>query len=292
MNKKKILKEYNSKIKLITEYNEFYYEKNSPKVSDDIYDKLKQEILSLETKHFFLKSKYSPSRAVGYKPSKNFEKKKHRTPMLSLSNAFSEIDLINFEKRIINYLSEDKNFQISYSAEPKIDGISASITYKNGVFITGLSRGDGKEGEDITSNLATIEDIPKKIISKSFPKEIDIRGEVFIKNSDFENFKNKFANPRNAASGSLRQKDPKETKKIPLKFIAYTYGYEKGLEIKTQSEYLKKLKEWGFKTNPLNKLITGINNLLENYDDVEKQRTNLDFDIDGIVYKINDFSLQ
>ncbi len=292
MNKKKILKEYNGKIKLITEYNKFYYEKNLPKISDDIYDKLKQEILSLEIKHVFLKSKYSPSRAVGYKPSKNFEKKKHRTPMLSLSNAFSEIDLINFEKRIINYLSEDKNFQISYSAEPKIDGISASITYKNGVFITGLSRGDGKEGEDITSNLATIEDIPKKIISKSFPKEIDIRGEVFIKNSDFENFKNKFANPRNAASGSLRQKDPKETKKIPLKFIAYTYGYEKGLEIKTQSEYLKKLKEWGFKTNPLNKLITGINNLLENYDDVEKQRTNLDFDIDGIVYKINDFSLQ
>ena len=212
--------------------------------------------------------------------------------MLSLSNAFSEIDLINFEKRIINYLSEDKNFQISYSAEPKIDGISASITYKNGVFITGLSRGDGKEGEDITSNLATIEDIPKKIISKSFPKEIDIRGEVFIKNSDFKELSDKFANPRNAASGSLRQKDPLETKKIPLNFIAYTFGFEKNLNIKKQSEFLESLKDWGFKINPMNKTITGVKNLMINYNDVEKNRKKLDFDIDGIVYKVNDLKLQ
>ena len=292
MNKKKILSEYKNKIKLLSKYNKSYYEKNSPEVSDDNYDKLKKEIILLENEYAFLKSKNSPTQTVGYKPSKNFEKKKHRIPMLSLSNAFSEDDLQNFEKRIINYLSENKNFEISYSAEPKIDGISASITYQNGEFVAGLSRGDGQEGEDITKNLATIEDIPKKILSKDFPKDIDIRGEVFIKNSDFENLKTKFANPRNAASGTLRQKDPEETKKIPLKFIAYTYGYEKGLEIKKQSQYLVKLKEWGFKTNPLNKLITGIKNLLKNYDDVEKQRASLDFDIDGIVYKINDFSLQ
>ena len=130
-------------------------------------------------------------------------------------------DLINFEKRITNYLDEKESFEIQYSAEPKIDGISASLIYVNRKFVSGLSRGDGKEGEDITENLKTIYDIPDQIKSKDFPEEIDIRGEVFIQNSDFKKLNNKFANPRNAASGSLRQKDPNETKKIPLKFIAY-----------------------------------------------------------------------
>ena len=212
--------------------------------------------------------------------------------MLSLANAFSEEDLYNFEKKIINFLSEKKDFKILYSAEPKIDGISASLTYKNGIFEKGLSRGDGREGEDITANLATIKDIPKKILNKDFPKDIDIRGEVFIKNSDFENLKDKFANPRNAASGSLRQKNPEDTKKIPLNFIAYTFGFEQDLRQKKQSDYLKKLDEWGFKTNPLNKTISGVKNLFQNYSEVGRQRANLDFDIDGIVYKINDFDLQ
>ena len=212
--------------------------------------------------------------------------------MLSLSNAFSEEDLNNFEKKILKFLSKQNNFKIYYSAEPKIDGISASLTYKKGNFIRGLSRGDGKEGEDITTNLETIKDIPKKILSKDFPEEIDIRGEVFIQNSDFVKLKDKFANPRNAASGTLRQKDSDETKKIPLKFIAYTYGFEKGLKINNQTDYLKKLSDWGFKTNPLNKLITGVKNLIKNYNEVEKVRANLDFDIDGIVYKIDDFNLQ
>jgi DNA ligase (NAD+) len=212
--------------------------------------------------------------------------------MLSLSNAFSEEDLINFEKKILNFLNNETGLNIEYSAEPKIDGISASLLFKDGKFITGLSRGDGKEGEDITENLKTIKDIPHEIKLKSFPKEIDIRGEVFIQNSDFKNLRNKFANPRNAASGSLRQKDSKETQKIPLKFIAYTFGYEKGLEVSTQEDYLKKLKEWGFKTNPLNKTIGTIKDLMKNYNEVEKKRDQIDFDIDGIVYKVNDFGLQ
>ena len=212
--------------------------------------------------------------------------------MLSLSNAFDRDDLENFQKRIINYLNESKNFKIEYSAEPKIDGISASLIYKNGKFITGLSRGDGKEGEVITENLKTIKDIPQNIKKKDFPKDIDIRGEVFIKNSDFKKLSNKFANPRNAASGSLRQKDPSETKKIPLKFIAYTFGYEKNMKIKSQSDFLKNLEKWGFKVNHLNKKIVGINNLIENYNSIEKKRDDLDFDIDGIVYKVNDFNLQ
>jgi DNA ligase (NAD+) len=292
MNKKEAQKKYNKKIRLIDEYNKHYYIKSLPLVTDKEYDEIKNEIYILEKKYKYLNSEKSPSKSVGYKPSKNFKKALHRAPMLSLANAFSKEDLINFEKRILNFLSKNNDFKLSYSAEPKIDGISASLIYKNSEFKIGLSRGDGKEGEDITANLATIKDIPKKILSKDFPEEIDIRGEVFIQNSDFKNLKEKFANPRNAASGSLRQKNPDDTKKIPLKFIAYTFGYEKGLKAKNQTDFLKNLDNWGFKTNPLNKLIAGVDNLLINYFKIEKDRTKIDFDIDGIVYKINDFELQ
>ena len=292
MNKEKILSDYKKKIKSLIEYNKSYYDANKSLVTDKEYDELKKDILTLESNYSFLDSKNSPSKTVGFKPSKNFQKLPHKVPMLSLSNAFDEEDLINFEKRILNFLSKDKDFNLSYSTEPKIDGISASLIYKNGKFKIGLSRGDGKEGEDITANLATIKDIPRIIHANDFPEEIDIRGEVFIQNSDFKNLKHKFANPRNAASGSLRQKNSDETKKIPLKFIAYTFGYEKGLKIKNQVEFLQKLNDWGFKTNPHNKLITGVNNLLINYSKIEKNRTKIDFDIDGIVYKINDYELQ
>jgi len=292
MKKSLIKKEYSKKIRLIEHYNKSYYDGNSPVISDADYDLLKKEIIEFEKKYNFLNKSNSPIGQVGYKPSKNFKKVLHRVPMLSLGNAFTENDLINFEKKIKNFLSLDESSSISYTAEPKIDGISASLTYINGEFSKGLSRGDGKEGEDITSNLSTIEDIPKFINSKEFPQEIDIRGEVFIQNSDFQKLKDKFANPRNAASGSLRQKDPEQTKKIPLKFIAYTFGYEKGLIVNNQSDFLKKLTEWGFKTNPLNILDSGVKNLMKNYKEIEKKRADIDFDIDGIVYKVNDFAIQ
>ena len=292
MQKKEIKKKYISKINLIKKYNQSYYNDNESIVSDATYDNLRNEILDLEKKFDFLNSKFSPSINVGFKPSKIFKKSFHKVPMLSLGNAFSKEDLINFEKKIKNFLSIKNDYEILYSVEPKIDGISASLTYKNGEFNKGLSRGDGKEGEDITENLKTIKDIPKKIIQKDFPEEIDIRGEVFIQNSDFKNLDEKFANPRNAASGSLRQKNSEDTKKIPLNFIAYTFGYEQGLRINNQSDFLKKLNNWGFKTNPLNNLISGIENLMKNYQEVEKKRTIIDFDIDGIVYKVNDFAMQ
>ena len=292
MKKELLIKEYKKKIKLIKKYNKQYYDKSSPSISDAEYDEIKKEILILEKEHNFLKDKHSPSISVGHKPLKHFKKISHKVPMLSLANAFSEEDLQNFEKKILNFLSQNDSSNISYSAEPKIDGISASLYYLNGKLISGLSRGDGKEGEDITLNLATIGDIPKMVSSKDFPEEIDIRGEVFIQNSDFEKIKEKFANPRNAASGSLRQKNPEDTRKIPLKFIAYTFGFQKGLVINNQFDYLKKLSEWGFKTNPLNRLINGVKNLIKNYEEVEKKRTELNFDIDGIVYKVNDFNLQ
>ncbi len=292
MNKKLIIKDYNKKIKLIKFYNQKYYEDNTSEINDKEYDELKSKILLLENKYDFLKSKDSPSISVGHKPSRYFKKVAHKVPMLSLSNAFSEEDLNNFEKKILNFLDKKENFVIEYSAEPKIDGISASLFYKNGIFQRGLSRGDGKEGEDISENLKTIEDIPLSISNKNFPGEIDIRGEVFIQNNDFEKLKDKFANPRNAASGSLRQKNPNETKKIPLRFIAYTYGYVNQMSETSQGEFLKSLSEWGFKTNPLNKIIKGVKSLMKNYNDVEKLRSEIDFDIDGIVYKVNDFKLQ
>ncbi len=288
----KVKKNYLEKIKKFQTYNEAYYNKSDPIVDDAIYDSLKNEILQLEKTYTFLKSNDSPSTNIGYKPSKNFKKVKHKTPMLSLNNAFNRDDLVNFEKKILNFLNINNTFTIDYSAEPKIDGISASLFYKEGKFIQGLSRGDGIEGEDITENLRTIKDIPKVLKGKNIPAEIDIRGEVFIKNTDFEKLNEKFANPRNAASGSLRQKDSQKTKQIPLNFIAYTFGFSKNLNAKNQFEFLKNLKSWGFRVNKFNKLIKGIDDLIKNHSELENKRKEIDFDIDGIVYKVNDFVLQ
>ena len=180
MKKSLIEKTYNKKIDLIKHYNQKYYDENKSEISDSEYDKLKKEVIELEKSHDYLKHNDSPSKIVGFKPSKNFKKVLHKIPMLSLANAFNEEDLNNFEKKILNFLDKDKLFKIDYSVEPKIDGISASLVYRKGNLIAGLSRGDGTEGEDITKNLKTIKDIPHFISSKDFPKEIDVRGEVFI----------------------------------------------------------------------------------------------------------------
>ena len=289
---KLIKKKYLSLIEELKKNNQLYYEKSNPKISDIDYDKLKIKIFDLEKEFKFLKSKDSPSTSIGFKPSKNFLKHKHRKKMLSLSNAFDQKDLLNFEKKISNFLNFKKKIDIEYSVEPKIDGISASLTYKNCNLVLGLSRGDGIEGEIITDNLKTIQDIPKKINYKNFPKDIDIRGEVYIGKKDFEKIKDRFANPRNAASGSLRQKDPNETRKIPLRFIAYTYGLISDLNIKKQSEFLDLLKKWGFNVNKHNDVISGVDNLVKNHKEFEKKRSDLDFDVDGLVYKINNLDIQ
>ncbi len=290
--KKAIVEEYKKKIKLLDKYNKHYYDKNNPLIDDKKFDDLKIEVLKIETKYNFLKNSSSPTISIGYKPSKNFIKLKHRAPMLSLSNAFGYKDLENFEKKIFNFLNINKKNNIEYSVEPKIDGISASLTYKDGKLVSGVSRGDGKEGEMITENLKTINDIPKVINVKDFPNDIDIRGEVFITNKDFESLKDNFANPRNAASGSLRQKNPEETKKIPLRFIAYTFGYIDELNFKKQSDFLQNLKNWGFKISKFNKVISGVDELVNNHKSFEDRRHDLEYDIDGLVYKINDFKIQ
>ena len=287
---KNIKQRYLKKINEFKKHNKYYYENSSPVISDKEYDKLKKEILDLEKKYNFLKNNFSPSQTVGFKPSKNFLKFKHRQKMLSLSNAFKEEDLINFEKKILNFLNEKVNLE--YSVEPKIDGISASLTYKNGILAYGVSRGDGREGEVITENLKTIKDIPHKIESRNFPRDIEIRGEVFINKNDFEKIKDTFANPRNAASGSLRQKNSEETSKIPLNFIAYTFGYFKDNKFKRQSDFLNDLKIWGFKTSEHNKIVKDISRLVSLHKKFEKERFQLNYDVDGLVYKVNNLQLQ
>ena len=176
--------------------------------------------------------------------------------------------------------------------EPKIDGISATLIYENGVLKKGLSRGDGKIGEDILENLKTIKNIPKKIISNNIPKLLEIRCEVYIGKQNFKLLKENFANPRNAAGGSLRQKDPGETSKIPLKYFAYGFGAVEPMIFKTQSEFLNKINDWGFCVNPLSQIINGIDRVEKQHKKIDNLRSTLDYDIDGLVFKVNDINLQ
>tara|TARA_B100001063_G_C16738362_1_gene543319 strand:+ start:1 stop:1791 length:1791 start_codon:yes stop_codon:yes gene_type:complete len=211
--------------------------------------------------------------------------------MLSLSNAFNKNDMNDFIKKIKNFLNiQDDDIEIF--SEPKIDGISATLIYENGVLTRGLSRGDGKVGEDILENLKTIKTIPKNINIKDIPKLLEIRCEIFIGKKDFTKIKDKFANPRNAAGGSLRQKDPSQTARMPLKYFAYGFGAVEPMIFKTQSEFLEKISKWKFITNPSVKTLRGLEEIENQHTKLDKERSSLDYDIDGLVYKINDLKLQ
>ena len=290
-NEDSITKNYLKQKKLIGRYNKFYYDKDSPAVSDEQYDGLKKEIIKLEKNNSFLKKYSSINEKVGFKPSSRFAKIRHSKPMLSLANAFNISDIADFIKKINNYLNS-KNLKLSFSLEPKIDGISASLTYTNGILVKGVSRGDGTTGEDILENLKTIKQIPHKITGKEIPKILEIRGEVYIGKKDFEKIKDKFANPRNAAGGSLRQKDSSITAKIPLQFFAYAFGKVEPLIFNNQTDFLKKINEWGFKINSYNYTARDITDIENRHNKIEKIRSNLDYDIDGLVIKINDLRLQ
>jgi DNA ligase (NAD+) len=286
------LKEYKEKITLIQKLNKAYYHKDKPLVSDAEYDKIKKDILDFEKKNPDIVDINSPSEKVGFAPSEKFSKVKHLVPMLSLDNAFTKDDVEDFLKKIRNYLNFEKDTPIELTAEPKIDGISASLIYKNNKIIRGLSRGDGEYGEDITENLLTIKDIPQVLHSENIDKEFEIRGEVYIGKKDFEKIKNDFANPRNAAGGSLRQKDSKKTALIPLKFFAHSIGDIDEKKFKTHINFLNFCKKIGFKINPLTKTFSSADELIKSYLHVEEIRSSLDYDIDGIVYKVNDLTLQ
>jgi DNA ligase (NAD+) len=286
------VKEYKEKITLIQKLNKAYYQKDKPLVSDAEYDKIKKDILDFEKKNPDIVDINSPSEKVGFAPSEKFSKVKHLVPMLSLDNAFTKDDVEDFLKKIRNYLNFEKDTPIELTAEPKIDGISASLIYKNNKIIRGLSRGDGEYGEDITENLLTIKDIPQVLHGENIDKEFEIRGEVYIGKKDFEKIKNDFANPRNAAGGSLRQKDSKKTALIPLKFFAHSIGDIDEKKFKTHINFLNFCKKIGFKINPLTKTFSSADELIKSYLHVEEIRSSLDYDIDGIVYKVNDLTLQ
>ena len=197
----------------------------------------------------------------------------------------------DFLSKISNFLNS-KALNIELSSEPKIDGISASLTYNNGLLTKGVSRGDGKTGEDILQNLMTINGIPKKIYDKNVPETLEIRGEVYIGKKDFEAIRDNFANPRNAAGGSLRQKDSKKTAKIPLKYFAYGFGVVEPMIFKTQSEFIKKIEQWGFSVNPNNKVVKGLDQIEQQHKFIEESRSSFDYDLDGLVYKVNSLELQ
>ncbi len=291
VNKLTIIERYKKKIKLLNKHNKLYFNNDNPEISDSEYDNLKKEINDLEKNNIFLKKLKLNRTLVGSPPSNKFKKVKHLKPMLSLSNAFKKEDMKDFLKKINNFLNTKDN-NIELSSEPKIDGISATLIYEKGILTKGLSRGDGIVGEDILENLKTIKNIPKKINNNDVPSLLEIRGEIYIGKKEFNKLKGNFANPRNAAGGSLRQKDPKETSKIPLQYFAYGFGFIEPMKFNTQSEFLKMISNWGFSTNPLSQVVKNLEEIEQQHSKVESIRSSLDYDIDGLVYKVNDLKLQ
>ena len=289
--KDKITEQFKKKVDSLKRHNKHYYNYDSPKISDSKYDKIKKDILELEKKYPYLKKIENISSIVGVEPSNKFKKIKHLRPMLSLSNAFNTEDMQDFIKKINNFLNTKDN-SIKLFSEPKIDGISATLIYDKGILIKGLSRGDGSTGEDIMENLKTISNIPKKISAKNIPDLLEIRCEIYIGKKDFLRIEDKFANPRNAAGGSLRQKNPKETSKIPLKYFAYGFGAVEPMIFKTQSDFLKQINKWGFEINALAKSVSGIKEITDQHTKIDQLRSSLDYDIDGLVFKVNDLHLQ
>ena len=291
MKKSEIIKIYKDKVKELKKHNFLYFNKDNPKISDAEYDKLKEELIKLEESNSSLKKLNLLQNIVGSKPTNKFKKIKHLKSMLSLSNAFEKKDMEDFLKKIDNFLNQQNN-NLELFSEPKIDGISATLIYEKGLLSKGLSRGDGITGEDILENLKTIRTLPKKINGTDVPNLLEIRCEVFISKKDFIKIKEKFANPRNAAGGSLRQKDPRETSKIPLKYFAYGFGAVDPMIFTTQKEFLKKINNWGFSTNPLSETISGVEDIVKQHQKIDDLRSSLDYDIDGLVYKVNDLNLQ
>ena len=299
-NVKKIKEEYLKLKNDKNSHNKLYYDQNNPKISDSEYDLLWNELKSLEEKFPFLKTKKSPTIQVGYKANQGFSKVKHSSPMLSLENALNIEDVKKYIEKISTYLNLKNEF-IELVAEPKIDGLSISLKYKNGKFISGATRGDGQIGEDVTSSLMTIKNIPKEVINLKNIDVFEIRGEIYMDKKDFlflnKNWKlngeSLFANPRNAAAGSLRQLDNEVVKKRNLKFFAYTYGeISKEIAFKSQKEFLDIIRHYGFPTNEDFKICKNFNDIEIFYNEIEKKRDKLKYDIDGIVYKINYIDVQ
>jgi DNA ligase (NAD+) len=278
----------------LEEHDRLYYQEDAPKVSDAEYDALRTRFNTIEKRFPDFVSAESPSQKVGAAPSGRFKKVRHVVPMLSLDNAFAEEDVRDFVGRIVRFLKLADD-HIDFSAEPKIDGLSMSLRYEGGKLVTAATRGDGAEGEDVTANIRTLEDVPQKLKGRNVPDVCEVRGEVYMTKKAFLALNERqkaaedtiFANPRNSAAGSLRQKDPSITASRPLGFFAYAWGEMSAMPEDTQTGMIHWFERCGFKTNPLTKLRHSVDELIAFHRSIEEQRAELDYDIDGVVYKVD-----
>ncbi len=280
----------------IAGHDKRYYQQDRPSVSDAEYDALRKRYNAIEERFPELRTFESLSLKVGAAPSGKFKKVRHAVPMLSLDNAFAEQDVIDFVGRIRRFLKLADDEEIAFSAEPKIDGLSMSLRYEDGALVTAATRGDGAEGEDVTANIRTLHDVPQQLKGRNIPKVTEVRGEVYMTKADFLKLNERqkaageqpFANPRNSAAGSLRQKDPSITASRPLGFFAYAWGEISGeMPADTQTGMIKWFEHCGFTTNPLTKMCRSVEELIAFHRKIEEQRSHLDYDIDGVVYKVD-----
>ncbi len=284
----------------IAHHDALYYRSDAPEVSDAVYDLMRQRNEAIEARFPDLVRPDSPSKKVGAAPVEGFGKVRHRVPMLSLGNAFDDEAVKEFVERIRRFLGLGETDPLAFTAEPKIDGLSISLRYENGKFVEAATRGDGSEGENVTKNIATVREIPKALKGKDLPGSIDIRGEIFMGHSDFQKLNAEqaaaggkvFANPRNAAAGSLRQLDASITARRPLRFFAYAWGAADSLPAETQSGVIEAFHRWGLPTNPEMKVCSSVEDLIAYHAEIETKRTTLGYDIDGIVYKVDRLDLQ
>jgi DNA ligase (NAD+) len=297
MNNEEVIKELKNLASQIEYHDNLYYNKDLPEISDADYDKIRIKNKNIETQFPELILANSPSKRVGSVLTSNLKKITHEVPMLSLGNTFTSKEVEEFINKTRRFLKINQDENMEFVAEPKIDGLSATLLYKNGKLVQGATRGDGKQGENITENIKTIQDIPKNL-QGNYPSEIEIRGEIYISNSEFERInslriKNSlpvFANPRNAAAGSVRQLDPKITESRKLGFFAYSWGLMSSPIGQSLMEVRENIKKIGFNLNHPVKLCLNLYEMLKFYEDIYQNRSNLDFDIDGIVYKLNNLS--
>ena len=297
MNNEEVIKELKNLASQIDYHDNLYYNNDLPEISDADYDKLRIKNKNMETQFPALILSNSPSKRVGSALTSNLKKITHEVPMLSLGNTFTNKEVEEFINKTRRFLKINQDENMEFVAEPKIDGLSATLLYKHGKLVQGATRGDGKQGENITENIKTIHDVPKNL-QGNYPSEIEIRGEIYISNSEFERInslriKNSlpvFANPRNAAAGSVRQLDPKITESRKLGFFAYSWGLMSSPIGQSLMEVRENIKKIGFNLNHPVKLCLNLNEMLKFYEDIYQNRSNLDFDIDGIVYKLNNLS--
>ena len=279
----------------IAQHDKRYYQEDRPSIADAEYDALRARYNAIEERFPNLRTLESLSLKVGAAPSGKFKKVRHALPMLSLDNAFSDEDVVDFVARIRRFLKLDESEKIAFSAEPKIDGLSMSLRYEGGELTTAATRGDGAEGEDVTANIRTLKDVPQKLKGRNVPKVCEVRGEIYMTKGAFLELNERqkasggqiFANPRNSAAGSLRQKDPAITASRPLGFFAYAWGEMSDMRADTQTGMIKWFEACGFKTNPLTRLCRSTDELIAFHRKIEEGRAKLDYDIDGVVYKID-----